>query len=240
MYQELQIKSLKTLKIKLLFKEIICNLFLIVINLIILLFSLNYYWIIICLIIYLIYIFNKNKNLFYGLIIIDLIVIISFIIHFLIIKDYQFDKFSGIVIKINYYENYNKLIVKNKFIKCIVYDYDFLDIKIGDYIDVSGNNKIIESNRIFGSFNYQKYYYSQNIVSIIKAQTIEIYKKFNIYYLRRAMYQYITKTFDKLSSSYILGMILGDSSLIDEGSQEMIKINGISHLFAISGINKTI
>ena len=233
-------KYLKRLKSSSLYKLIINNLFLIVVNIVILIICLNYYYFFIILFCYISYIYKKNRKFFYLILIIDIILLLSYYLHYLLIKDYGYNNFEGVVVNINYYEDYNKLTIKKGLIKVLVYDYDCLNIQIGDQISVSGINRKITPNRIEGLFNYQKYYFSQNIIGIIRAEEIKYHNNFNIYYLRRLLYQYINNTFDKVSSSYMLGMILGDSTTIESDAVESIRINGISHLFAISGLHITL
>lgn len=237
MLMEYLSQFLKRLKNLSLYKLIINNVFLIVFNLVVLLITINYFYCLIILILFLIFIYKNNKKLCLIMIITDIICIISYVVHLLTIKDYSLTSFEGIVININYYDKYNKITVKKGIFKVLVYDYDFLNLQIGDYLYVDGINKEITTNRIEGLFNYKNYYYSQNIISIIKGNNIIIKKDINIYYLRRIIYRYINNTFDKLSSSYMLGMVLGDSTTIDPESVSSIRINSISHLFAISGLH---
>lgn len=237
MLMEYPSQFLKRLKNLSLYKLIINNVFLIVFNLVVLLITINYFYCLIILILFLIFIYKNNKKLCLIMIITDIICIISYVVHLLTIKDYSLTSFEGIVININYYDKYNKITVKKGIFKVLVYDYDFLNLQIGDYLYVDGINKEITTNRIEGLFNYKNYYYSQNIISIIKGNNITIKKDINIYYLRGIIYRYINNTFDKLSSSYMLGMVLGDSTTIDPESVLSIRINSISHLFAISGLH---
>lgn len=232
-----QNQCLIRLKNSSLYKLIINNVFLIAFNIVIFLITINYKYCLVILSLFLYFIYKKNKKLFFLMIMVNTLIFISFIIHFILIKDKSLNSFNGIVININHYENYNKLTLKKGIYKVLIYDYDFLDIKIGDYISVSGINKEITQNRIEGLFNYKKYYFSQNIISLIKANNITIKNDFNIYYLRRTIYNYINNTFDEVSSSYMLGMVLGDSTTIETKSLESIRINSISHLFAISGLH---
>ena len=228
---------LTKLKTTSLYRLLINNLFLIAISVLLTLCFLNHYIFIIFIILYYIFIYKKNKKLLIIIIIISLLLIISFYIKKVIIYDKNIDTFSGLVISISKKEYYNKILIQNGIYKIYVYDYDFLDINIGDKIDVRGINKTIESNHIPYLFNYQKYYYSKNIISIIKAETLTINKSFNIFYLRKIIYQYINNNYSDQAKAFIFGMVLGDTSFLSEDTKDAITINNISHLFAISGLH---
>lgn len=237
MLMESQKHYLIQLKNLLLNKSLINNIFLISFGIIILLFSINTYYCFILFAIYSFYLYKRNKSIFILLISITVIIIITYLLRLYFVNDKRYNSFSGIVINITENDSYNKLIVKNNWEKVIVYDYDFIDINIGDKISAIGRNSEITPNRIEGLFNYQRYYFSQNIISIIKADDIMVSKDFNRYYLRRMMYSYIANNFEKESASYIMGMVLGDSTELEEITVDNIRINGISHLFAISGLH---
>ena len=228
---------LKKLKTTSLYKSLVNNLFFVGLGVVLLLLTLDTWYFIIFLLPYTIYIYIRNKKIFIVLLIIMVIIIISFIIKKLIIYDKGLTSLKGTVISIVNKENYNRLLVRKGLTKVYIYDYEMLEIRIGDVVEVYGSNKEIESNHLPHLFNYQKYYYSQSIVSVIKADSISITKRFNLLYLRRWIYNYIDNNYNEVSSSFIKGMILGDTSRLGEDLKESIKINNISHLFAISGLH---
>ena len=51
---------------------------------------------------------------------------------------------------------------------------------------------------------------------------------------------YLDNYFSKDSISYIKGFVFGDTKSLDEDIVNNLSINGISHLFAISGLHVTI
>lgn len=237
MFRELVNHYLIKLKTQSLYKELINNLFVISFGIIILLFSVNHYYSFILFFIYFLFIYRKNKRIAKILFWLSFIIIVSYFLHLFIIHDKSYDTFNGVIINISKKESYNKIILKKGLIKVIVYDYDFLDLEVGDYLTVIGTNSEITISKIPNGFNYQNYYYSQGIVSIIKAKNIEKETHFNLYYLKRIIYRYINKTFNDEAKSFILGMVLGDTSYLAEDAMDAIRINSISHLFAISGLH---
>ena len=108
---------------------------------------------------------------------------------------------------------------------------------MGDKIEVTGSLKLPSNNTIPNLFNYKKYLYNNNIFFIMNAQEIrKISNNTNIiYYLREK----ISSRIDKISKSneYIRTFILGDTSMIEDEILENYRINGISHLFSISGMH---
>lgn len=225
------------LKTSSLFRLLINNLFLITISLVLVLLSLNNILFIILFIPYLFFIYRKNRYLFYIMISLSIILFILYFIRKEIIYDKNMTSFKGTVVDVIKKEYYNRILLKKGIYKIYVYDYDFLDIKIGDIISVQGESREISGPRIPNSFDYQKYYYSNSIVSIIKANTIDIKRSFNLYYFRRWITGYIDNTFDEKSKSFIMGMVLGNQNYFEEKTKDAISINNISHLFAISGLH---
>ena len=168
-------------------------------------------------------------------------VLLIFIVNSLLIRDKQYTKFYGVVTHINEKEYYNELTVRNGLEKVLIYDYSLAKIELGDRINAEGENKKLESNNNRYEFNYKEYLLSKKIVSIIKVNNVKIDNNkvngFNIIYIiRKYMYKYIDG-FDILSQRYIKGLVFGDTSKFSDNVNESIRINGISHLFAISGLH---
>ena len=237
MFRELANHYLIKLKTTSLYRLLVNNLFLIAFGIILTLLFLDSFFFIIFLVLYLVYLYKKNRKIM----IINLILCILVFCLFLLKKQIIFDKslttFKGYVISIVKKDNYNRLLVRHGIFKTYVYDYKCMEIKIGDVVVVNGQNKIIEPNHLPNLFNYQKNYYSQNIISIIKADSIDISKRFNYLYLRRWINDYINKNFSEEAIAFINGMVLGDTQYLSESTKEAIRINNISHLFAISGLH---
>lgn len=111
----------------------------------------------------------------------------------------------------------------------------FIDVyKLGDYIEVVGNLKLPTNNTIPNTFNYKNYLKSKKINYILN---IESYKKIksnkNIFLkLKNIMYDRIYKIED---NEYLYAFILGNGSYIDSEYYNSFRINGITHLFALSG-----
>ena len=122
--------------------------------------------------------------------------------------------------------------------KLIINDYSKSKIKInlGDKIEVIGTLKKPENNKNKELFDYKKYLERNNIKYIVNAKTI---KKLNN---NKSIYYYIKqKILNHLgNNSYLNTFLVGDKSLINKESIRSYQENGISHLFAISGMHITL
>ncbi len=109
-----------------------------------------------------------------------------------------------------------------------------LEEKIGykTYIKIMGNLKLPKENTIPNTFNYKKYLYYQHIYYTCEANNIEIKKNPSfLYQLKNKMVKKLKKMNKK---EYFLAFLIGDTSYLDT---EILRKNGISHLFAVSGMH---
>ncbi len=143
---------------------------------------------------------------------------------------------EGIVTKIVYKENNQVIYLKNKENFIINFKVgNKLKFTLGDRILVKGEFKRASKNTTEYLFNYKKYLERKNIFYIVDAEEIEIVKKNkNIYYLiKQALYNNFQ------NNPYLLIFLMGDKSLIKNNVLRSYQENGISHLFAISGMHIT-
>ena len=184
----------------------------------------------------------KLRNLLQSKILYFILIIITFIYSFIVIEfnlyNYKISNkdIVGRIIEINNKKDYNLLKLRigiNKYM--IIYDYKKMNFKIGDKIKAEG--KIIKpsSNTNFHLFNYQRYLKSNNIFYILKAKSIKKVKNSS-----GVLKNYIVNYINKFNNNYLCAFILGDTSDIDRNIKESYKNNGISHLFAISGLHVSV
>ena len=147
-------------------------------------------------------------------------------------------EFKGIIYKIKQKGDKTTIYLKTKE-KLIVESHEQIndELKLGDTIYVIGKLTIPNSNTIPNGFNYRKYLYNNSIFYIVKSDNIKkVANNTNIvYYLREKILIRINKI--PSSSKYLKLFILGDNSELDEDVIASYQINGISHLFAISGMH---
>lgn len=104
---------------------------------------------------------------------------------------------------------------------------------LGDYVRLEGVFYKVNNNTTKGMFNYRKYLERKGVFYNIKIDNIELIKKNkNIYYHVK---NYIIKRIN--NNSYLYTFILGDTTYIDSNVLSSYRENGISHLFAISGMH---
>lgn len=227
---------LTKLKNSLLYKELLNNFFLLALDVVILIYTFDYIYTIVLLIIFNLYLYKRNYRIFKICIITIILITILFVISKVVVKDKGYNEYSGIVISVEEKERYNKLTIRKMFEKVIVYDYSFSNVNISDKVYVKGVNSKIEKNSNEYEFNYYNYLISKTTISIIKGNVHNVEEKINLYTLKKYIYKYLN-SFENESRAYIKALVFGDNTLISEDSKEKIQINGISHLFAISGLH---
>lgn len=138
---------------------------------------------------------------------------------------------KGIITSINVKDKYTSYVIKSKE-NIIVNDYNLnTNFKIGDKLVFKGSIKQINTNTNFYLFNYKKYLLSKKIHYSFSLESYVFIESGNLFYkIKNA----IIYRLDKLNNSYLNTFILGDN-IIDDKIYETYQINGISHLFAISG-----
>ena len=147
----------------------------------------------------------------------------------LIINDYKInDKtitiyFDNIIGKY-YVDNYDE-------IKNFKSNYSF-----GDKVYIEGEISVPNNNTIPNNFNYKDYLYHKYIYYIIKIDKIKMISKNDNIFLN--IKNSIYKRIDTIKyNDYLYAFILGKSYYIDSEVLNNYKVNGITHLFALSGLH---
>ena len=182
--------------------------------------------------------------LYYILLILCLVYIVMYNLFYECNSIYKIDD-NTFNLKINNYKiDGNKL--KITFNKDIIGNYNFetLDEKrnfenkyqIGDYVKIYGTLSEPSNNTIPNTFNYKNYLNHKRIKYIIKITNYELIKKNeNIFIkIKNIIYRRINSI---KNNSYLYAFILGDSSYIEDEIYNNYRINGITHLFALSGLH---
>lgn len=143
------------------------------------------------------------------------------------------EDFTGIVSTIVKKENSFKLTIKGKE-KLIVYINNIDNLELGDKVIVSGEYTTPKRATIPNNFDYQKYLYNNHIFYIMYAKELKLIKKNqNITY--KIKKYILNKTSNYKNKGYLNSFIIGDKT--DLEFYETYQNNGISHLFAISGMH---
>ncbi|MBQ9297547.1 MAG: ComEC/Rec2 family competence protein [Clostridia bacterium] len=117
------------------------------------------------------------------------------------------------------------------------------EICYGDFIHIEGEYQKPQIARNYKGFDYSIYLKSKNIYGIIISDKVEIIKEkqisfFNLFInnIRNKITYNIEKLFGKGNEAgLILGLLIGDKSLIDEDVSNSFKDSSLAHVLAISG-----
>lgn len=106
----------------------------------------------------------------------------------------------------------------------------------GDKVYIEGEISVPNNNTIPNNFNYKDYLYHKYIYYIVKIDKIKmISKNDNIFLnIKNSIYKRIEKI---KYNDYLYAFILGKSYYIDSEVLNNYKVNGITHLFALSGLH---
>ena len=147
-------------------------------------------------------------------------------------------EFTGIVTNYKYQNNKYTIYLKNKETIIVNYEIDTkLDIEYGDILNITGTFYKPYNNTISNLFNYKKYLERKRIYYILNADSLQKIKSNEniIYDIKNFLINRINKI--KKSSSYILAFVLGIKNEIEKEINTSYQENGVSHLFAISGMH---
>ena len=188
----------------------------------------------------------RLKNILRSRYLFKILLVLSLVYIFLFIK---FDKkesvytdldneFIGIVTSYKY-DNERYTIYLKSAEELIVY-FDVitkLDIKYGDKLQVNGSISKPKNNTIPNLFNYKKYLERKKIYNIVYADSVKkISNNENIiYYIKNKLIERIDNI--PKSKMYIKAFVLGLKDEINKDVLSSYSENGISHLFAISGMH---
>ena len=148
------------------------------------------------------------------------------------------DTFVGIVTDYKVSDGKISITLKAKEVLIVNYSYNnlvFDKLLYGDKLLVKGELYTPMDSTIFNSFSYKDYLYNRKIFYIVKASSInKIENNSNYFYtLKNVLYDRVNKL---KSGNYIKTLLFGDNSLSSD-IKDSYRINGISHLFSISGMH---
>ena len=169
------------------------------------------------------------------------ILLLLLIPYFFIINNFK-SKFTindtninGVIKSIKYSENKTTFILKSKeLILCNYYDY--IDLDIGDKINITGYINNVRENTNFNLFNYKNYLKSKKINYIFKVDSINI-TKYNTNIFNNIKNTLIKRIKSYKSYQYLNTFILGSKDYLDDTVYSSYQNNGVSHLLAISGMH---
>lgn len=204
----------------------------------------------------------KKKKIFHYIKIITKfnflsIIIISSLISNIIIK-YQNNKYENLYhdseelqIRVEivgnkkekeYYNRYKVKVLSSKYKNTYLYMTTKKDLEYGEILNIYGTYDKPSKARNYKGFNYQEYLKTLKIYGTIKVESLEKIDKHKglLYYtniLHQKIKENLEKTYNSKTMPIILGVILGDTSEIDEQTREDFSQSSISHVLAVSGLH---
>ncbi len=182
-----------------------------------------------------------------------IIALLTFLIRTILIKyeskyDINTKEISGKLIKYNVDGDKLSLVIKSKEkVQCTYYItseeekiYYQNKLKLGITIKLNGKlNKPI-NNTVPNTFNYKKYLYNHQIYYLMTVDKIVITNnKENIFYkIKNSLIKRMEESSN--TTRYLKAFILGDISEMNSEVYKDFQTLGVSHLFAISGMNITL
>lgn len=110
------------------------------------------------------------------------------------------------------------------------------NLKIGLEICLFGKKSEIRENTIPNIFNYKEYLYHERIYFVFSVSKIELLE--NQIDLFSNLKNFFDARLKRLGdNAYLKAFILGDKTLLDADVYKSIVSNGVSHLFALSGMH---
>lgn len=110
------------------------------------------------------------------------------------------------------------------------------NLKVGQTVKLNGEEKEVIGMTIPNTFDYKKYLYHEKIYFCFQVSKLEI-MDYPIGFFNTIKNK-VEERMKKLGNhSYLRAFIIGDKTLIDSEQYENIMENGVSHLFALSGMH---
>lgn len=109
-------------------------------------------------------------------------------------------------------------------------------LKIGMKVNLNGKMIEPKENTIPNTFNYKRYLYNHRIYYLFQITNFTYDNDISFLYKIKNLFRSRVNSLEK-TSGYMHAFILGDSSFIDNAVYENYQNNGVTHLFAVSGMH---
>ncbi len=130
--------------------------------------------------------------------------------------------------------------VKNT--KIIVYTPKEKNLKFGDIVQISGNFSKGDVARNYKGFSYRNYLKQSKIYGSMYVKNVQILDHKNsltekIFGIKTKLYETLDNIYAENTNAFLKGILLGDSSTLDDEIKENFKNSSMSHVLAISGMH---
>lgn len=141
-----------------------------------------------------------------------------------------------------YYNRYKVKVINSKYKNTQLYITTKENLKYGEIINIKGKYIEPEKARNYGGFNYKQYLKTLKIYGTIKTEEIKrIDQRSGIMEISNSIClkikENIERSYNKETSGIILGIMLGDTTEIDEETKNNFSESNISHVLAVSGMH---
>lgn len=130
------------------------------------------------------------------------------------------------------------------------YAYLYMDKKkdiefdIGDKVEVRGTFQKPEIVRNEGGFDQTLFYRSKKICGVLQAEEVQLLSHANGRTIEKLIQEIVVQIENKIDillnkeqSALLRGLLLGDTSQIEEEQQEAFRISNLTHILAVSGMH---
>ena len=143
-----------------------------------------------------------------------------------------------------YYNRYKAKVLTEKYKDTYLYVNTKEELQYGEILNIEGEYSKPSEARNYKGFNYKEYLKGNKIYGTIKVSKIEkvTIKKDIFYWLNELSLKIkgnIEKTYNPKVTPLILGVMLGDISLIDEETIQDFSQSSIIHVLSVSGLHVT-
>ena len=152
---------------------------------------------------------------------------------------------TGQVYQIEVRESYQilYLILSKKPSRILVYDDAKQPVQIGNKVNVKGELSLFEEARNPGNFDQKFYYEKQKIGAFLWAEALRVTDresnplKQGLYELRQKWKRILIDAAGEEDGGALAAILLGEKQGMDREIRELYQVNGIAHVFAISGLH---
>ena len=152
---------------------------------------------------------------------------------------------TGQVYQIEVRESYQilYLILSKKTSRILVYDDAKQPVQIGNKVNVKGELSLFEEARNPGNFDQKFYYEKQKIGAFLWAEALRVTDresnplKQGLYELRQKWKRILIDAAGEEDGGALAAILLGEKQGMDREIRELYQVNGIAHVFAISGLH---
>ena len=126
--------------------------------------------------------------------------------------------------------------------KIIIYTPKEKDLNYGDIVQISGTFSKGDVARNYKGFSYRNYLKQSKVYGSMYTKDAPKVGHENsliekIYRLKTKLYEVLDKLYTENTNAFLKGMLLGDSSTLDDEIKENFKNSSMSHVLAISGMH---